>query len=34
MLGLTSSSKLDCGYYIICITETASGKTGALKVVM
>ena len=34
MRGLTSSSKLDSGYYIVCIAETASGKTGALKVVM
>ena len=30
MLGLTSSSKLDWGSYVICIAKTASKKTGAL----
>ena len=30
MLGLTFSSKLDCGSYIICIAKTASRKIGAL----
>ena len=30
MLGLTSSSKLDCGSYIISIAKTASNKFGAL----
>ena len=30
MLGLTFSSKLDWGTYIICITKTASKKMGAL----
>ena len=30
MLGLTSSSKLDWGSYIICIAKTASKKIGAL----
>ena len=30
MLGLTSSSKLDLGSYIISITKTASKKIGAL----
>ena len=31
MLGLTFSSKLDWGSYIISITKTASKKIGALK---
>ena len=30
MLGLTFSSKLDCGYYIISIAKTTSKKIGAL----
>ena len=30
MLGLTFSSKLDCGSYIISIAKTASKKIGAL----
>ena len=30
MVGLTFSSKFDCGYYIISIAKTASKKTGAL----
>ena len=30
MLGLTFSSRLDCGSYIICIAKTASKKIGAL----
>ena len=30
MLGLTFSSKLDWGYYIIVIAKTASKKIGAL----
>ena len=30
MLGLTFSSKLDCGSYIISITNTAFKKIGAL----
>ena len=29
MLGLTFSSKLDCGFYIISIAKTASKKIGA-----
>ena len=30
MLGLTFSSKLDCGFYIISIAKTASKKIGPL----
>ena len=30
MLGLTFSSKLDCGSYVICIAKTASKKIEAL----
>ena len=30
MLGLTFSSKLHCGSYIVCIAKSASKKTGAL----
>ena len=30
MLGLTFSSKMDCGSYIISIAKTASKKMGAL----
>ena len=30
MLGLTFSSKLNCGSYIISIAKTSSKKTGAL----
>ena len=30
MLGLTFSSKLDCGSYIVSIAKTASKKIGAL----
>ena len=30
MVGLTFSSKLDWGSYIICIAKTNSKKTGAL----
>ena len=30
MLGLTFSSRLDQGFYIICIAKTASNKIGAL----
>ena len=30
MLGLTFSSKLDWGSYIVCIAKTASKKTGTL----
>ena len=30
MLGLTFSSKVDWGTYIICIAKTASKKIGAL----
>ena len=34
MLGLTFSSKLDCGSYIITISKTASKKIGALMLSM